>query len=490
MKNKTLESKTDTRPNLSPYQAESAEAQQTPALRPDPLGETLAPPDSEAMVRAHAAGLTLATAGRTLRRLQRQYGNRYVQRVIDEVQRRGSGEGFQLDDETAGRINRARSGGQPLNGAVQPQMSEALGHDFSGVRVHTDSEADELNHQLSARAFTTGHDIFFCRGEYNPGSGSGHELLAHELSHVVQQSRGRVSGGSGGMTVRPAGDAFEHEAEATAQEANKHLNNPDLQRAVANPADILALQRSYGNQAVQRLLAQRQPEVIEANMPVQAATLIQRQRDSDRFNREENIATQKPNGRGAGGDRKTPQSRRNEDGRAERGVVQRRLTEAAINWLELRKDDKSERMERGRSLLNGPEHNLLANVTGDCHETVWFVSRLIQGAGVAMIKGPASETGKVGAMYGQATPWNGGLIPYGTPVGFKNVNNPRPEVAGYFHSAIAIGQGAQVKGVNGLNQLGNGWQAVDLARLPQTNGQGPSYRTVEGQRQIQVMIGR
>jgi hypothetical protein len=80
------------------------------------------------------------------------------------------------------------------------------------VRVHTDDQADVLNRQLNARAFTTGQDIFFQRGAYNPASESGQKVIDHELAHVVQQSSGRVSGG-GSMAVRPAADAFEQEAD-------------------------------------------------------------------------------------------------------------------------------------------------------------------------------------------------------------------------------------------------------------------------------------
>jgi hypothetical protein len=134
----------------------------------------------------------------------------------DGVQRQGGGEGFQLDDETAGRINRARGGGQPLDGTIRAEMSASMGYDFSGVRVHTDAEADDLSQQLQARAFTTSADIFFQRGAYDPGSSSGRELLAHELAHVVQQDSGRVRGGARGVLVRPACDAFEQDAEVLA----------------------------------------------------------------------------------------------------------------------------------------------------------------------------------------------------------------------------------------------------------------------------------
>ena len=93
-------------------------------------------------------------------------------------------------DDVETRINNARGGGNPLGDDVRGPMEEAFGADFSGVRTHTDSEADTLNKQLSARAFTTGHDIFFREGEYSPGSSGGQHLIAHELTHVVQQTGG------------------------------------------------------------------------------------------------------------------------------------------------------------------------------------------------------------------------------------------------------------------------------------------------------------
>jgi hypothetical protein len=141
-------------------------------------------------------------------------GNTALQRLL--AQRAGDAP-FDLDDATAGRIHRARSGGQALEGAVQAQMGEALGHDFSGVRVHTDGEAHALNEQLSAKAFTTGPDIFFRGGAYSPQSSAGQELLAHELTHVVQQASGVVDGGGAGMRVNAPGDRFEQEADAVAK---------------------------------------------------------------------------------------------------------------------------------------------------------------------------------------------------------------------------------------------------------------------------------
>ena len=88
------------------------------------------------------------------------------------------------------RINNTGGGGQALSAVVLEPMERAFGVDFNDVRVHTDAEANGLNKSLKARAFTKGNDIFFRQGEYSPGSGDGRKLLAHELTHVVQQTRG------------------------------------------------------------------------------------------------------------------------------------------------------------------------------------------------------------------------------------------------------------------------------------------------------------
>lgn len=76
----------------------------------------------------------------------------------------------------------------PLPDEVRSFMEPRFGADFSGVKVHTDAQADQLNRSVQARAFTTGQDVFFRQGEYNPASRGGQELIAHELTHVVQQN--------------------------------------------------------------------------------------------------------------------------------------------------------------------------------------------------------------------------------------------------------------------------------------------------------------
>ncbi|HLJ99168.1 MAG TPA: DUF4157 domain-containing protein [Streptosporangiaceae bacterium] len=78
-------------------------------------------------------------------------------------------------------------GGQAIPEHVRAPIEQAMGTDFSGVRVHTGGAADRLSDQLQATAFTMGHDIFFQRGAYDTRSTTGREMLAHELTHVVQQ---------------------------------------------------------------------------------------------------------------------------------------------------------------------------------------------------------------------------------------------------------------------------------------------------------------
>ncbi len=95
--------------------------------------------------------------------------------------------GGELNGDLETAVHSAKGGGRPLDDAIRQPMEQAFNADFSSVKVHTDSTADALNNSLSARAFTTGQDVFFRSGEYNPGSRSGQELLAHELTHTIQQ---------------------------------------------------------------------------------------------------------------------------------------------------------------------------------------------------------------------------------------------------------------------------------------------------------------
>lgn len=94
---------------------------------------------------------------------------------------------FDVGQDFEKQLSTARGGGKSLDSSLQAKMGDAMGADFSGVRVHEDSASDALNSSIQARAFTTGSDIFFKQGEYNPSSSEGQKLLAHELTHTVQQ---------------------------------------------------------------------------------------------------------------------------------------------------------------------------------------------------------------------------------------------------------------------------------------------------------------
>lgn len=119
------------------------------------------------------------------------------------IQRQQAITGGEASPDLESAINSARGGGQPLDTGLQQSMGQAMGADFSGVRVHTDAQSDQLNQSIQARAFTTGQDVFFRKGTYQPGNRGGQELIAHELTHVVQQSgidnhvRGKISQKSG-----------------------------------------------------------------------------------------------------------------------------------------------------------------------------------------------------------------------------------------------------------------------------------------------------
>ncbi|MGJ5631415.1 eCIS core domain-containing protein [Nostoc sp. CALU 1950] len=104
------------------------------------------------------------------------------------MMQRQSEAGMAAAPDLEASINQARGGGQIMADNIREPMEQAFGADFSGVKVHTDGQSDQLNRSIQARAFTTGQDVFFRQGEYNPGSRGGQELLAHELTHVVQQN--------------------------------------------------------------------------------------------------------------------------------------------------------------------------------------------------------------------------------------------------------------------------------------------------------------
>jgi hypothetical protein len=120
-------------------------------------------------------------------------------------------------------IARERGRGQPLDERTRHRMEDALAHDFSQVRVHADPTAGDLSRAVVANAFASGSDIFFAPGVYRPDSQDGRRLLAHELTHVIQQGGATPSRL---MCGAPA-DRFEREADIMAgrvSPASGHLH--------------------------------------------------------------------------------------------------------------------------------------------------------------------------------------------------------------------------------------------------------------------------
>jgi hypothetical protein len=127
-------------------------------------------------------------------RLQRQAEEPEEEEEEEEtIQTKSVGsQGTEISKGLEADINAARGSGQSLPSSVRSSLEPRLGHDFSQVHVHTDANANKLSQQLGAKAFTSRNDVFFREGAYQPGSDSGRGLIAHELTHVVQQGAARV----------------------------------------------------------------------------------------------------------------------------------------------------------------------------------------------------------------------------------------------------------------------------------------------------------
>jgi hypothetical protein len=133
-----------------------------------------------------------------------------------------------------------RSPGQPLDRGTRTFMESRFGHDFSGVRVHTDAKAARSANAVNALAYTVGRDVVFASNEYSPASQPGKQLLAHELAHVAQQR----ADASLPQKIGPENDGFEREADAAA-------------RQVADGGPSMVAMRKDSSGAVQRTPARK-----------------------------------------------------------------------------------------------------------------------------------------------------------------------------------------------------------------------------------------
>jgi len=120
------------------------------------------------------------------------------------LMRKAEGGGGVATQALSNQLSSTKGGGSPLPNSTNGFMSNAFDNDFSNVKVHTDGNAVQMNQGLNARAFTHGSDIYFNKGEYSPNTSDGKRLLAHELTHVVQQGGGEKIqrlGGNPGCTA-------------------------------------------------------------------------------------------------------------------------------------------------------------------------------------------------------------------------------------------------------------------------------------------------
>jgi hypothetical protein len=120
---------------------------------------------------------------------------------------------MQTSEDLESRLD--QGGGTPLNDDMRSFMEPRFGADFSQVRVHTDNQAVQMSQELGAQAFTHGSNIYFGAGKYDPSSQSGQHLLAHELTHVVQQT-GNTKSPQAKLTASTPKDASEQEADRMA----------------------------------------------------------------------------------------------------------------------------------------------------------------------------------------------------------------------------------------------------------------------------------
>lgn len=134
-----------------------------------------------------------------------------------------------LDPRTADSIQAMRGGGRPLPAAERAFFEPRFGRDFGDVRIHDDASAARAAGAIGARAFTLGSDVAFAAGQYRPGSREGRHLLAHELTHVVQQGHSAA----GARVQRGLGDGHD-------------LTSPRFSR-------LVALEEAYDNEQVIKL---------------------------------------------------------------------------------------------------------------------------------------------------------------------------------------------------------------------------------------------
>jgi hypothetical protein len=142
--------------------------------------------------------------------------------------------GSQVQDGISAALRRRAGSGDELPTDLSGALGEHYGQDFSGVRVHRDTEAGEIAGALGSHAFTHGDDVYFAPGRFKPAAPDGQRLIAHELGHVAAQRTGADPGSGAGLTVGRADDPAEAAADRAADGAMSALRSALRRQAGAS----------------------------------------------------------------------------------------------------------------------------------------------------------------------------------------------------------------------------------------------------------------
>ena len=187
---------------------------------------------------------------------------------------RGPAARIRDSEDLEDRVNSVRQGGQPLPDSQREYFESRFGYDFGDVRIHSGGDAASAAHDINARSFTIGHDIAFATGEYDFSSSQGRKLLAHELTHVVQQEggRGATNRGRSATSARSWGDEAERYPDSEeSRERHTIESGPDISGATTDsvqkvPVDaavlITELDR-YGRREVLQGLVDAEKDAID-----------------------------------------------------------------------------------------------------------------------------------------------------------------------------------------------------------------------------------
>ncbi|WP_282080563.1 eCIS core domain-containing protein [Aquimarina algiphila] len=148
---------------------------------------TASNPEAEVQRSATAESITTTPPPPTTHHQEEDIAETETGEIQRKVNLSEMAEGQHTNSDFESKLHASKGGGNSMSRKTRTQMESAFGADFSNVRIHTDSDAEGMSNQVQAHAFTHGRDIYFNKGTYQPEQKEGTRLLAHELTHVVQQ---------------------------------------------------------------------------------------------------------------------------------------------------------------------------------------------------------------------------------------------------------------------------------------------------------------